>query len=254
MGAARTGSAGALISAGRCAQIPSLEALRIGQCDISHFSRLSATFVNHRSQLTLPQSGALSCKVPGSCKLYTKAEAKANPRNPLGNPRETAQSRSTSTMPRSGRFQSAQFGGVGGARKGRFELSPSLRAHSFIMGCDRECGVRPRHPFPQRHRAADDHEELVGVGDLVRHHELEVHPEELPAEAVVILRHDHVAEADRHDGRVAAGRTDIDAVAFNGSKSKKFITSLRAWQSIQSTDGSVAIMRRWSRKNFAALW
>lgn len=59
MGAARTGSAGISSARAGVAQIASLEALRIGQCDISHFSRLSATFVNHCSQLTLPQSDSL---------------------------------------------------------------------------------------------------------------------------------------------------------------------------------------------------
>src|SRR5438105_14337304 len=48
---------------------------------------------------------------------------------------------------------------------------------------------------------------------LVGHHELEVNPKKLPAEEIVVLGLDDLAEPNRHDYRVAAGSSDIDAVA-----------------------------------------
>src|SRR5258708_10943784 len=42
-----------------------------------------------------------------------------------------------------------------------------------------------------------------------------MHPEELPAEQIVVLGIDHLAKPDRNDGRIAAERAGVDAVAFD---------------------------------------
>ncbi len=48
---------------------------------------------------------------------------------------------------------------------------------------------------------------------LVGLHELEMHPEELQAEQVVVFGIDDLAEPDRYDGRVVPKAPDVDAVA-----------------------------------------
>src|SRR5436309_13871638 len=76
--------------------------------------------------------------------------------------------------------------------------------------CDR---LLPGHSLLQRDWAADDHEEIVGVRTFVGHDELEMHAEELPAEAVVMLRLDDFPKPHGDDGRVTPRGADLDAVA-----------------------------------------
>ncbi len=113
------------------------------------------------------------------------------------------------------------------------------RAGGIAIDQRQSCG-RLADALLERHRAADDHEEIVGMRPLIGHHELEMHSEKLPAEPVVVLRADDLAEPDRYDGRVPlrAEPTSIPWPA-TGSNGKKFMTSLRDWQSIQSIDGSI---------------
>src|SRR5438309_1309318 len=77
----------------------------------------------------------VGCNVPGSCKLYAKADAKPTADLP-GEPAIAPQVRPASTRPRSTALQSAQFGGIGRCRKGAFQLPPAPGAHSFISGGD----------------------------------------------------------------------------------------------------------------------
>jgi len=51
-----------------------------------------------------------------------------------------------------------------------------------------------------------------------------------------VLGIDHLAKPDRNDGRIAAERPASMPWLSIGSSWKKFITSLRAWQSIQSIE------------------
>src|SRR6185295_8057106 len=71
------------------------------------------------------------------------------------------------------------------------------------------------HALAQGHRAANDHEEVVGIRLFVGHHELEMDPEELPAKPLVMFGLDDVAETHRRDLGVASVGAGIDAVTLD---------------------------------------
>src|SRR5215470_6440433 len=154
----------------------------------------------------------ISPNSPENCKLYTKASAKANPPRAEKGVGRGRKSVTGLTAAACGWFHRAEFLGIILARSGVFELFPSPFPGSRITGGDGQRGLRYRHALGQRHRAAYDHEEIVGVGYFVRHHELEMHTEELPAEGMIVLGLDDLAEAHRHDGRISACGACVDAV------------------------------------------
>ena len=84
-----------------------------------------------------------------------------------------------------------------------FEPFPGPLARQRVAGSEGQRGCGVSHAFLQRNRTADDHEKVISVGAFVGHYELEMHPEELPAEAVVVFRLDDVAKPHRDDGGIA---------------------------------------------------
>jgi hypothetical protein len=81
-----------------------------------------------------------------------------------------------------------------------------FRGSCRIAVDQRQSRGRLADTLPEGHRAADDHEEIVGMRPLIGHDELEMHPEELPTEPVVMFRADDLAEPDGDDSRVPPGR------------------------------------------------
>src|SRR5688572_11324827 len=90
---------------------------------------------------------------------------------------------------------------------------PCLLAGSRIAGDQGQRRRRLVESLFQRNRTADDHVKIVRMWPLIGHHELEMHPKELPSEAIVVLRPDNFTEPDRYDGGNALARTGINAVA-----------------------------------------
>jgi len=94
-----------------------------------------------------------------------------------------------------------------------FEPFPGPFTGSGVAGCNRQRRLGTGHAFGQRYRPTDDHEKIVGMRPFVGHDELEMDPKEFPAKHVVVLGLDDFPEPDRHDGGVASGGANIDAVA-----------------------------------------
>src|SRR5215203_5133545 len=105
------------------------------------------------------------------------------------------------------------MGTIDGPRGGIFKPFPGQLSGGWVPGRNRQCSLRSSHAFAEGDRAAYDHEEIVGVGPLIGHDELEVHAKELPPEKVVMLGFDDLPEPDRHDNGVSSGLAQVDSMA-----------------------------------------
>src|SRR6476646_7300269 len=150
---------------------------------------------------------------PWNSKLYTKAAPNANPVHPKDAADAGRRNRPDSTLAECRWFHSAQKRGIGMAGAGVFKLLPGPFAGGPVAGGDGQgCGGQG-DPLAERDGTADDHEEVIGIGLLVGHHELEVHAEKLPAKFCVVLGLDEIAKPYRHDGGIAPFGPKLDAVA-----------------------------------------